>query len=104
MKYIHFNLILALTLAGISARAQCPNPVTLANLSFSPNKAKYCLGENITVTLNTTNTIINLAWNFSGNAISTNTSAINIFNINGINGGGFVTVNGLTKVGTRNCR
>lgn len=104
MNLRHYKYVLCLAAFVLSmaiAKAQCP--ITQSNLSFSPNKAKYCLGENITITLNTSNTILGLNWNFSGNAATTNTSAINIFNIIKINGSGLLTVNGMTKNGSMNC-
>jgi hypothetical protein len=105
MKHFKNSCFSAFMLALNTLVAQCPTPVTLANLSFSPNKAVYCPGDNVVVTLTTPNTILSLVWSYNGGAGSRVNSPTNVYTISNLFSSGQVIVNGMTKAnpGGQNC-
>lgn len=94
-------LILCITFAIHKSIAQCP--INSVNLSLNPNKLVYCPDDNITVTLNTSNQIITLNWNFTGQNAGTSNSGPTVFNIQKIGTTGNLNITGMTQFGGSNC-
>lgn len=85
------NILLLLVLINSKIFSQCPP--TLANLSYIPLKAKYCIGDNITINYITSDIIVNLDWDFQGIPNTTQTSPSNVFNITNLIKGGPLIIN-----------
>ncbi len=92
MNHLKHFFLLGSIFCFVYVKSQCP--VTLAMLSFNPNKAKYCYNDNITITLNPSNSYTGLNWTFTGPRGSVSNSPPNVFNIIKIFGSGQLTVTG----------
>ncbi|MBL7930624.1 MAG: hypothetical protein JNL60_01910 [Bacteroidia bacterium] len=89
-------VIVMLGLLFFKIDAQCP-PTKAANLTFSPNKTVYCVGDNVTITFSSPNQIQSLNWSYSSGGPSY-TTAMTVFQITNMTyPGGVLNVSGTLK-------
>jgi hypothetical protein len=110
MKYIQMKnsltLLLLLVLNQFITKGQTCASINSSNLFLvaNPQKASYCVGNNISFNVSTS-FVLNvgsLVWSYSGSVNSTFPSG-NSYQLNSVQTGGIVTVNGSVTISSNTC-